>query len=141
MFAIAAFADNGENVMHFARHPPTLPGVPTGTCTPTQLHGVHVRHATSAHCCSGLSGGAHGGVPSPPHTAGSADATPASTQASALIEAATAPIISSRSTCQALSFVIHVQGIAFEHGSCQRPAGGHRDNSGDDERTKYFSPG
>src|SRR6478672_1648644 len=65
VFAIPAFADDDENVVHFARHQPTLPGVPIGTCTPTQLHGVQVRHATSAHCCSGLSGGAHGGVPGP----------------------------------------------------------------------------
>jgi hypothetical protein len=78
------------------RHPPTLPGVPTGTCTPSQLHGVQVRHATSAHCCSGLSGGAHGGVPGPPHTAGSADAAPTPTQPPTMIEAATAPIISNR---------------------------------------------
>ena len=62
-----AFADDDENVVHFARHQPTLPGVPTGTCTPSQLHGVQVRHATSAHCCWGLSGGAHGGVAGP-HT-------------------------------------------------------------------------
>jgi hypothetical protein len=94
--AIPAFADDDENVVHFARHQPTLPGVPTGTCTPTQLHGVQVRHATSAHCCSGLSGGAHGGVPGPPHTAGSADAAPTPTQPPTLIEAATAPIISNR---------------------------------------------
>ena len=54
VFAIAAFADDDENVVHFARHQPTLPGVPPGTCRPTQLHGVQVRHATSAHCCSAL---------------------------------------------------------------------------------------
>jgi hypothetical protein len=82
--------------VHFAGHQPTLPGVPTGTCTPCQLHGVQVRHATSAHCCWGLSGGAHGGVAGPPHTAGSADAAPTPTQLPTLIEAATAPIISNR---------------------------------------------
>jgi hypothetical protein len=55
-----------------------LPGVPAGTCTPNQLHGVQVRAAIKAHCCSGVSGPgpAHGGVPGVPHT-GSADAAPA----------------------------------------------------------------
>src|SRR6476646_6716673 len=96
VFAIPAFADDDENVVHFARHQPTLPGVPTGTCTPCQLHGVQVRHATRAHCCSGLSGGAHGGVAGPPHTAGSADAAPTSTQAPTVSEAATAAIVSIR---------------------------------------------
>ena len=91
LFGFALFA-----VVRFARHQATLPGVPTGTCTPTQLHGVQVRHATSAHCCSGLSGGAHGGVPGPPHTAGSADAAPTPMQPPTLIDAATAPIISNR---------------------------------------------
>ena len=33
VFAIPAFADDDENVVHFARHQPTLPGVPTETCT------------------------------------------------------------------------------------------------------------
>ena len=47
VFAIPALADDDENVVHFARHQPTLPGVPIGTCTPTQLHGVQVRHATA----------------------------------------------------------------------------------------------
>lgn len=57
------------------RRQPRLPGVPTGTCTPNQLHGVKVRHAIHAHCCSGVSGfgPAHGGVSGPPHI-GSADA-------------------------------------------------------------------
>src|SRR4029077_7068465 len=96
VFAVRAFANHDENCVHFSRHEPTLPGVPIGTCTPTQLHGVQVRHATSAHCCSGLSGGAHGGVPGPPHTAGSADAAPTPTQPPTQIEAATAPIISNR---------------------------------------------
>src|SRR6478735_5486647 len=96
VFAIPAFADDDENIVHFARHQPTLPGVPTGTCTPTQLHGVQVRHATSAHCCSGLSGGAHGGVPGPPHTAGSADAALIPAKPPTMIEAATAPVISNR---------------------------------------------
>lgn len=52
-----------------------LPGVPAGTCMPIQLHGVQVRHANSAHCCSGVNGPgpAHGGVPGAPHT-GSAEA-------------------------------------------------------------------
>ena len=53
---------------------PILPGVPTGTCMPSQLDGVQVRHAISAHCCSGVSGlgPAQGGVSGPPHTLGSA---------------------------------------------------------------------
>jgi hypothetical protein len=54
---------------------PILPGVPAGTCTPSQLHGVQVRHAINAHCCSGVNGPgpAHGGVPGVPHI-GSAEA-------------------------------------------------------------------
>jgi hypothetical protein len=106
--AIAIFADDDENVVHLARHQPTLPGVPTGTCTPTQLHGVQVRHATSAHCCWALRGGAHGGVAGPPHTAGSADAAPTPTQAPALIEAATAPTSSNRFNMSSLSLVLRV---------------------------------
>ncbi|UXA07178.1 hypothetical protein KXD96_03185 [Mycobacterium sp. SMC-2] len=52
-----------------------LPGVPAGTCIPNQLHGVIVRHAIRAHCCSGVNGPgpAHGGVPGVPQI-GSADA-------------------------------------------------------------------
>lgn len=52
-----------------------LPGVPAGTCIPSQLHGVMVRHAIRAHCCSGVNGPgpAHGGVPGVPQI-GSADA-------------------------------------------------------------------
>src|ERR1700754_2212945 len=90
------------------QHQPALPGVPTGTCTPTQLHGVQVRHATSAHCCSGLSGGAHGGVAGPPHTAGSADAAPTPTQPLTLIEAATAPIMSNRFNMSGPASFVHV---------------------------------
>ncbi|MDM3976772.1 hypothetical protein QRB36_21635 [Mycobacterium marseillense] len=47
-----------------------LPGVPAGTCTPSQLHGIIDRHAMNAHCCSGVSGPgpAQGGVPAVPHT-------------------------------------------------------------------------
>ncbi|MCV6965966.1 hypothetical protein H7J50_19435 [Mycobacterium intermedium] len=52
--------------------------MPTGTCTPSQLQGSQVCHATSPHCCSGVSGlgPAQGGVAGPPQTLGSADATP-----------------------------------------------------------------
>lgn len=52
-----------------------LPGVPAGTCTPSQLHGVQVRAAINAHCCSGVKGPgpAHDGVPGVPHI-GSAEA-------------------------------------------------------------------
>jgi hypothetical protein len=52
-----------------------LPGVPAGTCMPTQLHGIIDRHAMNAHCCSGVNGlgPAHGGVPGAPQI-GSADA-------------------------------------------------------------------
>lgn len=51
-----------------------LPGVPAGTCIPSQLHGIIDRHAMNAHC-SGVNGPgpAHGGVPAAPHT-GSAEA-------------------------------------------------------------------
>jgi hypothetical protein len=63
---------------------PMLPGVPAGTCMPSQLHGVHVRYAIHAHCCSGVNGPgpAHGGVPGVPHI-GSAEAMgmPAKVQA------------------------------------------------------------
>lgn len=52
-----------------------LPGVPAGTCIPSQLHGIIDRHAINAHCCSGDNGlgPAQGGVPGVPHI-GSADA-------------------------------------------------------------------
>jgi hypothetical protein len=93
----SAFTCDDENVVHSARHQPALPGVPTGTCNPTQLHGVQVRHATSAHCCSGLSGGAHGGVAGPPQTAG-VGRSGASTRptASTEMEAATAQMVNNR---------------------------------------------
>jgi hypothetical protein len=69
---------------------PTLPGVPEGTCTPTQLQGIHVRQAISAHCCADVNGGAHGtsGLPhegsawagaAPKARNDAAQATPAST--------------------------------------------------------------
>ncbi|WP_179970085.1 hypothetical protein [Mycobacterium mantenii] len=53
-----------------------LPGVPAGTCIPSQLHGIIDRHAMNAHCCSGVNGlgPAHGGVPGAPQI-GSADAS------------------------------------------------------------------
>lgn len=60
---------------------------------PAQLHGVQVRHANKAHCCSGVSDGAHGGVPGTPHTAGLADAAPMPMLPPMPIEAATAPTI------------------------------------------------
>lgn len=46
-----------------------LPGVPAGTCTPSQLHGIIERQAMNAHCCSGVNGPgpAQGGVPAVPH--------------------------------------------------------------------------
>lgn len=49
--------------------------MPAGTCIPIQLHGVHVRAANRAHCCSGVNGPgpAQGGVSGVPQT-GSADA-------------------------------------------------------------------
>lgn len=52
-----------------------LPGVPAGTCIPSQLHGTIDLHAISAHCCCGVNGPgpAHGGVPGTPQI-GSADA-------------------------------------------------------------------
>jgi hypothetical protein len=45
-----------------------LPGVPAGTCIPSQLHGIIDRHAINAHCCSGVNGlgPAHGGIPGTP---------------------------------------------------------------------------
>ena len=87
---------------------PTLPGVPIGTCRPTQLHGVQVRHAINAHCCSGVSEGAHGGVPGTPHT-GSAEATPTPTKPPTLIEPATAPTTSNRLNMSSPS-VVHAKG-------------------------------
>jgi hypothetical protein len=74
------------------------------------LHGVQVRHAISAHCCSGLSEGAHGGVPGTPHT-GSAEATPTPTKPPKLIEAATAPVISNRFIISSLLFCRSDQGV------------------------------
>ena len=52
-----------------------LPGVPAGTCIPSQLHGIIDRHARYAHCWSGVNGlgPAHGGIPGAPQI-GSADA-------------------------------------------------------------------
>jgi hypothetical protein len=70
---------------------PTLPGVPEGTCIPTQLQGTHVRQAINAHCCSDVNAGAHGtsGLPqtglsartgaAPKATNDAAQATPVST--------------------------------------------------------------
>ncbi|PIJ34916.1 hypothetical protein BMW24_010510 [Mycobacterium heckeshornense] len=47
--------------------------MPAGTCIPSQLHGIHVRHAMNAHCCSGVSGlGPAHGTSGPPHGAGGA---------------------------------------------------------------------
>jgi hypothetical protein len=66
---------------------PTLPGVPAGTCTPTQLQGVHVRKAIHAHCCSGVNGpGPAHGTSGPPHGGGGsacAGAEPTRTPAAA----------------------------------------------------------
>jgi hypothetical protein len=85
-----------------------LPGVPIGTCTPTQLQGVQVRQAMNAHCCSGLSPGAHSGIPGAPHT-GWADAAPTPTQPPTPIEAATAPISSNRFNMTS-PYLVHVKG-------------------------------
>lgn len=61
---------------------PQLPGVPAGTCMlmpGAQLHGVKVRQAINAHCCSGVNGDgpAHGTAGEPQDGPGSACATPA----------------------------------------------------------------
>jgi len=53
---------------------PQLPGVPAGTrmlIPGAQLHGVQVRHAISAHCCSGVNGdGPAHGTAGEPHGSG-----------------------------------------------------------------------
>lgn len=74
-----------------------LPGVPAGTCIPSQLQGVIDRHAINAHCCSGDNGlgPAHGGVPGAPQM-GSAVAAGKPAKLTALISnamAATKPVI------------------------------------------------
>lgn len=53
---------------------PQLPGVPCGTCWPSQLQGIMVRQAVKAHCCWGVSGlpPAHWGVSGVPQIGGSA---------------------------------------------------------------------
>src|SRR5947209_4152852 len=63
-----------------------LPGVPAGTCIPSQLHGIIDRHAMNAHCCSGLNGPgpAHCGPPGAPQI-GSADAGGKAAKAAAAI--------------------------------------------------------
>ncbi|HTA45037.1 MAG TPA: hypothetical protein VK789_21470 [Bryobacteraceae bacterium] len=68
-----------------------LPGVPAGTCIPSQLHGIIDRHAMNAHCCSGVNGPgpAHGGVPGAPQI-GSADAVGRPAKLLAAISNATA---------------------------------------------------
>src|SRR5260370_32755805 len=71
---------------------PKLPGVPTGTCIPSQLHGSNDRHAMSAHCCSGVNGlgPAHAGVSGVPQI-GSADAGGGPAKLAAPGESALAP--------------------------------------------------
>lgn len=71
-----------------------LPGVPAGTCTPSQLHGIIDRHAMNAHCCSGVNGlgPAQGGVPGAPQI-GSADASGAYAKVPAANINATAAIM------------------------------------------------
>lgn len=66
-----------------------LPGVPAGTCIPSQLHGIIDRHAMNAHCCSGVNGlgPAQGGVPAVPHIGSAAAGGDAANVATAIIGA------------------------------------------------------
>ncbi len=66
-----------------------LPGVPAGTCIPSQLHGIIDRHAMNAHCWSGVNGlgPAQGGVPAVPHMGSAAAGGDAANVATAIIGA------------------------------------------------------
>ncbi len=84
-----------------------LPGVPAGTCMPSQLHGNIERHAIKAHCCSGVRGlgPAQGGVPGVPQI-GSADAGGAEANAATgniAAAAATRVMTTRRMRCMATS--------------------------------------
>ncbi|WP_422265409.1 hypothetical protein [Mycobacterium sp.] len=63
--------------------------MPWGTCWPSQLQGIIVRHAVNAHCCSGVRGlgPAHGlsGLPQIGGSAWAAGAAPMNIVAAAAI--------------------------------------------------------